>query len=93
MDAIEILRQHEDELRRQFGVKRIGVFGSFARGEQTKMSDVDVLVEFDRPVGLFEFIGLEMHLEGLLGRKVDLVTKNALKPYIKDRILEEVMYA
>jgi len=92
MEVLDILREHEDELKKRFAVRRIGVFGSFARGEQKKRSDVDVLVEFAKPVGFFHFIELEMHLEKLFGRKVDLVTKNALKPYIKERILAETMY-
>ena len=78
-------------LKAQFKVKTIGVFGSFVRGEQKQQSDVDVLVEFEEPVGLFEFIDLEMYLSDLLGVKVDLVSKKALKPYIGKRILEEVV--
>ncbi len=92
MDAIEILRTNKRDLQERFGLKTIGVFGSFARGEQRKRSDVDILVEFRKSVGLFEFIDVQMYLEKLLGRKVDLVTKRALKPYIKDRILKEVIY-
>lgn len=93
MEIIDILREHEEELKKRFAVKRIGVFGSFARGEQKKRSDVDVLVEFSKTPDFFQFIRLEMHLEKLFGRKVDLVTKKALKPYIKDRILAETRYA
>jgi len=92
MDAIGILKTNKKELEAKFGLKRIGVFGSFARGEQRKKSDVDILVEFHEIVGIFEFIDVKLHLEKLLGRKVDLVTKKALKPYIKDRILKEVIY-
>jgi len=79
------------ELRERFKVKTIGVFGSYVRGEQTSISDVDVLVEFEKPIGLFEFMDLEFFLEDTLGVKVDLVSKKALKPRIGERILEEVV--
>ena len=62
------------------------------RGEEKKRSDVDILVEFKEPVGLFKFMNLEEHLEKLLGTKVDLVSKKALKPRIGKYILKEVVY-
>jgi len=89
-DIKRILLQHKTELKKRFRVKTIGVFGSYVRGEQKRQSDVDVLVEFEEPVGLFEFMDLEMYLTGLLGVKVDLVSKKALKPHIGERILKEV---
>jgi uncharacterized protein len=79
-------------LRKKYNLKRIGVFGSYARGEQTKKSDLDLLVEFESPVSLLEFIALERDLSRLSGRKVDLVMKTALKPRIGKRILKEVVY-
>ena len=79
-------------LRERFKVKTIGVFGSYVHGEQKRQSDVDVLVEFEEPVGLFEFMDLEMYLSDLLGVKVDLVSKKALKPHIGEHILQEVVY-
>jgi predicted nucleotidyltransferase len=80
-------------LKEKFGVVTIGVFGSFSRGEQTKKSDVDVLVEFskDAKIGFFKFLDLEEFLSRKLGVKVDLVTKDALKPFIGERILQEVV--
>ena len=78
-------------LKERFKVKTIGVFGSYVRGEQKKQSDIDVLVEFEEPVGLFEFMDLEIYLSEVLGVKVDLVSKKALKPHIGKRILEEVV--
>jgi predicted nucleotidyltransferase len=78
-------------LNKRFKVKTIGVFGSYVHGEQTAKSDVDVLVEFEEPVGLFEFMDLEFYLSDILGVKVDLVSKKALKPHIGKRILEEVV--
>ncbi|WP_232461976.1 nucleotidyltransferase family protein [Thermococcus siculi] len=72
----EVLRQHKGELRERFGVRKIAIFGSYARGEETKLSDVDILVEFERPIG-WEIVDLKDYLESLLGIKVDLITKNA----------------
>lgn len=91
LKEIEILlRQRRDELLRNYGVTEIGVFGSFARGEASDDSDIDILVAFNRPVGFFKFLKIEEHLSEWLGRKVDLVTKAALKPHIGRRILSEV---
>jgi hypothetical protein len=87
-----ILRQHHSELEGRFKVKNIGVFGSYVRGEQRKRSDVDILVTFRGAVDFIQFIQLENHLSALLGVRVDLVTKGALKPYIGKHILEEVIY-
>lgn len=93
VDGIKrMLLRRKVELNRKFKVKRIGVFGSYVRSEQKRGSDVDVLVEFEEPVGLFEFMALENYLSDLLGVKVDLVSKKALKPHIGERILEEVIY-
>lgn len=86
-----VLLQHKGELRKKFKVKTLGVFGSYVRGEQKQGSDVDVLVEFAEPIGLFEFMDLEEYLSKLLGVKVDLVSKKALKPHIGERILQEVI--
>ena len=83
---------NREVLEDRFKVKTIGVFGSYVRGEQKKRSDIDILVELQSSVGFFDFIRLENHLKELLGVKVDLVTKDALKPYIGKRILQEVMY-
>lgn len=91
-DINDKLQRHLSALRVQYGVDRIGLFGSFVRGEQHPDSDIDLLVEFARPVGLFKFVELENQLSELLGGKVDLVTRNALKPHIGKRILEEVKY-
>jgi predicted nucleotidyltransferase len=94
-DVKEIKRtllRHKAELHKRFKVKTIGVFGSYVRGEQKRGSDVDVLVEFEEPVGLFEFMRLEFYLSDLLGAKVDLVSKKALKPIIGEYIEREVVY-
>jgi len=90
----QILEQHKSELKERYGVKEIGVFGSYVRGEQKEESDIDILVTFEPDVkmDLIKFIELEMYLSELLGAKVDLVMKSALKPRIGKRILEEVVY-
>lgn len=79
-------------LAHDYQVKRLGIFGSMAKGKDTAKSDIDILVSFTSSPGLFEFIRLEDYLSGLLNRKVDLVTKNSLKPVIRERILREVTY-
>ena len=89
--VLEVLRTIKPELEREYHVAEIGLFGSFARGEEQKTSDVDILVEFSRPVGMFKFLELEEYLESKIGKKVDLVSRKALKPYIGRRILNEVI--
>ena len=90
-EIFEKLRLHLPELEKRYHVKSLGVFGSWTRDEQRKDSDLDLLVEFIKTPGMFGFVELEDHLSDLLGVKVDLVTKNALKPRIGRRILEEVV--
>lgn len=88
-EALRILREHRDELRRMYGVKALSMFGSLARNEATATSDVDLLVEFDRPVGLFGLFKLQDHLEKLLGCPVDVGTPDSLKPRIRSQVLAE----
>lgn len=92
MQALDTIKEQLPELQNRFYVSRIGIFGSSARGDERESSDIDILVEFSETVDLFQFIDLKLYLEMLLGRKVDLVTENALKPRIKDKILREVVY-
>jgi predicted nucleotidyltransferase len=92
MSEIDILKKNKGNIKKQFGVKQIGIFGSIARGTAKRGSDIDVLVEFERTVDFFEFIDLKEFLESIFKRNVDLVTKKALKPLIKDKILNEVVY-
>ena len=87
-----ILKQNKDILRKKYQVKDIGIFGSYVRGEQGEASDLDVLVDFYEPIDLFEFMELERFLERLLGVKVDIVSRKALKPFLQDQILKEVIY-
>jgi predicted nucleotidyltransferase len=88
----ELIQSHKDELRQQCGLKEIGVFGSYVKGVQREDSDLDILVEFEKPVGFVKFLQLENRLSELLGVKVEIATKKALKPFIGKRILQEVIY-
>jgi uncharacterized protein len=89
---LRLLAENKEQLRSEFGVIGIGIFGSVVRGNQGSGSDIDILVEFERPVGFVQFMRLEKRLADLVGMPVDLVTKNALKPHIGKRILQEVRY-
>ena len=91
-DILRLLRTHRPALER-LGVTSIAIFGSTARDEARPKSDVDILVEIRRPMGLFEFIGIKEDLEQLLGRPVDLTTPDGLHPALRDQILEEAVYA
>jgi len=86
------LRENLPMLKEKYGIMSIGLFGSYVRGEQKKRSDVDLLVEFDEAVSLIQFMALEEELTKLVGIKVDLVMKTALKPNIGRVILSEVVY-
>jgi uncharacterized protein len=86
------LKENKYLLNERFNVKEIGIFGSFVRGEQNETSDLDILVDFEGRVSLFEIVRLERFLSELLGEKVDLVLKNSLKPRIGKHILREVVY-
>ncbi len=88
-DVLKILADHRDELRQQFGVKSLALFGSVARNEATETSDVDLLVAFARPVGLFGLYALQDYLGQLLGCTVDVGTLDGLKPRIRARVLAE----
>lgn len=85
------LKQYKRELAEDYMVGEIGVFGSYVRGEEKNRSDVDILVEFEETPDLFKFLELERYLERLLGLKVDLVRKKALREELKDTILSEVV--
>ena len=85
------LRENKSVLEEKYKVKTLGVFGSYVRGEQKKSSDLDILVEFREPIGLFKFMELEEFLGNNTGIKVDLVSKKALKPRIGKHILDEVI--
>jgi uncharacterized protein len=91
-DIISSLKKLKGEVAREYFVKTIGVFGSVARSEETEQSDVDLLVEFSKPVGFVTFMRLENFLSERLGERVDLVTADSLKPLIRQDVLAEVVY-
>jgi len=91
-EIIQMIAETKEQLGSEFGVTEIGIFGSAVRGGQDADSDVDILVEFERPIGFVKFARLEKRLSELVGMPVDLVTKKALKPHMGKRILEEVRY-
>jgi uncharacterized protein len=88
----DILNKHKKHIEERFKVNEIGIFGSYVRGEQTNESDVDVLVTFKEPIDFFLFLDLEDYISDLIGKKVDLVMKKALKPDIGKSIIEETIY-
>ncbi len=92
MDALKILKANEKEVKRKFGVRKIGIFGSYARGGEKERSDVDVLVEFEEPT-FRNFMGLVFFLEELFDREVDLVTVKGLSPYIRPYVEREVVWS
>jgi len=90
-DALRILRKERQELVDHYNISALSIFGSVARDEARQDSDVDILVEFSQPIGLFQFIELQQKLEYILGCKVDLGTPRSLKPRIKDQVLQEAI--
>ncbi|MBI5124998.1 MAG: nucleotidyltransferase family protein [Planctomycetes bacterium] len=89
---LRVLRSHLPELQKRYGVKSLGVFGSYVRGEQQRLSDVDILVEFERVPTLLGLAALQRDLGNLLGVKADIVMRSTLKPAIGQFILSEVVY-
>jgi hypothetical protein len=89
----QIIASQKEYLQKTYGVQEIGIFGSVARGDNNQNSDVDILIELNHkvPVGLFEFASIQFYLEDVLGKKVDLVIKNGIKPLIRDRILRQLI--
>ena len=91
-EVLAIVAQHQEDLR-AMGVKSLALFGSVARDEATAESDVDFLVEFDRPIGLFDFSRVRLYLEDILGCSVDMGTPDSLKEYLRERVLGEKINA
>jgi len=96
MDSIQSIKQKLEanlpQLRNRYPIKSIGIFGSYIRGEETKKSDLDILIEFEKPISLIKFVTLEDEFSKIAGIKVDLVMRSALKPKIGQFILQEVQY-
>jgi predicted nucleotidyltransferase len=90
-EVISKLQQVKPYLQQTYAVKTMGLFGSFADGTYTGASDVDIMVEFERPIG-WQFFTLEKYLEKTLGRKIDLVTASALREQMKPFILNRMLY-
>ena len=92
MEIIDLLRSHAGEIKARFAVKRIGLFGSYARGEQKASSDIDILVEFEKPT-FRNFMDLSFYLEDLFGREVDLVTIKGLHSRIRPYVEKDVIWS
>ncbi|MFZ2096378.1 MAG: nucleotidyltransferase family protein [Anaerolineales bacterium] len=91
-EVINILKRHKGELAEVYGVKSLALFGSVARDEAQMGSDIDLLVEFNRPVGLFGLFALQDRLEEVLGCKVDLGTPDSLKSRIRPMVMDGLVY-
>jgi len=91
-EIVSKLKAEKNKLFEKYKVTKLGVFGSFARGEETPDSDVDILIEFSETPGMMMFFNTEEYLEKLLNRKIDLVRENAIRPELKEIILSEVVY-
>jgi len=90
-EIIKILKNKKDFLKKKYKVKNIALFGSYVRGENKPTSDIDILVEFYEPISLLKFIELENYLSDILGTKVDLVVKSAIKKNIKKHVFKEML--
>jgi predicted nucleotidyltransferase len=88
----KLLAEHRNELRREYKIIEIGIFGSYIRGEQKRKSDIDILVKFEEPISLLDLVGAENYLSELLKIKVDLIPKEDLRPELKNIILKETVY-
>lgn len=91
-DILATLRAALPDLRQRWPIRSLAIFGSVARDTASANSDLDVLVEFERPLGLSKFLALEDALSALVNRRVDLVTRDALKPHIGRRVLDEAVH-
>jgi uncharacterized protein len=89
---VNALKKNKEYLKKNFRVTRIGIFGSFARNEETENSDIDVLVEFEKTPDMFTFFSVEEYLENKLNRKIDMVRPQGLKEHVKENVLSEVIY-
>jgi len=88
----KLLSAHKNELKRDFYVQAIGIFGSYARGKQQQKSDLDILLEFERPISFLKLVSVENYLTDLLGVKVDVVPKEDIRIELRDTILSEAIY-
>jgi predicted nucleotidyltransferase len=91
-EILKVIRKHLSQLK-EMKVRHLTVFGSFARGEQRASSDIDLLIEFSEAVGFFHFYDVKTFLEKILGREVDLVVEDAIRPEFHDQIKREMVRA
>ena len=87
----KILKKHREYLRNKFYIEKIGVFGSYSKGTQEDKSDIDIFVEFYQPIG-WKFFTLKEFLESILGMKVDLATRNSLRPQMREDVLKDMIF-
>ena len=90
-NILEKLKQHKPELQRKYPVTRLGVFGSYARGEATEKSDIDIAVEINSPMGL-DFVEMADEIEALFGIKTDVVLKRSIKPKYLTNVEKDIIY-
>lgn len=90
-NILQILRQHKPELQRKYPISRLGVFGSYARGEATEKSDIDIAVEINGPMGL-NFVAMANEIEELFGIKTDVVPKRSIKPQYLPYVEKDIVY-
>ena len=91
-DILNKLRELKPFLHQNYNVKEIGLFGSFSDETYTEESDIDIIVELEKPIG-WKFFSLELYLQSVFNRKIDIVTKNAIKEPIRENILKQINYA
>jgi Predicted nucleotidyltransferases len=91
-EIVALLQSMMDDLHTQYHVRKIGIFGSYSKEKQTDMSDIDIVVEFDQPIGMMAFVHLGNLISDRLGLEVDLVTPEGLHPLIREQVLKEVVY-
>lgn len=90
-EILQKLRDHKADLQKKYPLKSIALFGSYARGEETPESDIDLLVDFNGPIGI-EYVDLLIDIENLLNQKIDLVSNRAVKPHYRPYIEEDLIY-
>lgn len=90
-EILTVIRSLGDTIKKDYHAEVIGLFGSYARGEEKTSSDIDVLVKFDDEADLFDFVGLSIFLEEKLGRKVDVVPHDTVRPELKEIIFKEAV--
>jgi predicted nucleotidyltransferase len=93
VDPFIFLKEHKSQLQQKYGVVKIGIFGSYARGEQNEESDIDIVVEIESKNKFRSFFALKQYLEKELQKKVDLGIESSIKPAIKNEITKDILYA